>query len=80
MSANTWHVQGAMAGFNAINGLLMDVPWMSASLLLGITGMLFVAIMLGGLCTTHLRTVYRHGVPMGGAIAVRSTRQLGGVG
>jgi len=54
-----------MAGFNAINGLLMDVPWMTSSLLLGITGALFVAIMLGGLLTAHLRTVYTQGVPTG---------------
>jgi MFS family permease len=62
MSANTWHVQGAMSGFNAVNGLLMDVPWMTASLLLGGSGMLFVVIVVGSLFTVHLRTIYRHGV------------------
>jgi MFS family permease len=63
MSANTWHVQGAMSGFNAINGVLMDVPWMTASLLLSGMGLLFVAIMLGSLLVLHLRTIYVHGLP-----------------
>jgi MFS family permease len=61
MSANTWHSQGTMAGFNAINGLLMDVPWMTAPLLLGGTGILFAAIMLGSLLLVHLRTLYARG-------------------
>jgi hypothetical protein len=64
MSANTWHVQGATSGFNAVNGLLMDMPWMTAPLLLGGTGMLFVAIMLGSLLAGHLRTIYTRGVPI----------------
>lgn len=63
LSANTWHVQGAMSGFNAVNGLLMDVSWMTAPLLLSTTGILFVAIMAGSLLTGHLRTVYTRGVP-----------------
>jgi hypothetical protein len=63
MSANTWHVQGATSGFNAVNGLLMDVPWMTASILLTGTGLLFVAIMLGSLLTGQLRTIYLRGVP-----------------
>jgi hypothetical protein len=63
MSANTWHVQGAMSGFNAVNGLLMDVSWMTAPLLLSSTGILFVAIMAGSLLTGHLRAVYTRGVP-----------------
>jgi MFS family permease len=63
MSANTWHVQGATSGFNAVNGLLMDVPWMTAPILLTGTGLLFVAIMLGSLLITQLRTIYVRGVP-----------------
>ena len=63
MSANTWHVQGATSGFNAVNGLLMDVPWMTAPILLTGTGLLFVAIMLGSLLTGQLRTIYMRGVP-----------------
>jgi hypothetical protein len=38
---------------------------MTASLLLDITGTLFVVIMLGGLLTVHLRTIYTQGVPTG---------------
>lgn len=65
MSANTWHVQGAMAGFNAVNGMLMDLPWMSASLLLWSTGIVFVIIMLGSLGMPHPRMIYARGIPTG---------------
>ena len=65
MSANTWHVQGATSGFNAINGLLMDVPWMTAPILLQGTGLLFVVIMLSSLLIVHLRAIYARGLPPG---------------
>jgi MFS family permease len=65
MSANTWHVQGATSGFNAINGLLMDAPWMTAPILLQGTGMLFVVIMLGSLLIVHLRSIYARGLSAG---------------
>lgn len=63
VSAQTWHTQGTMAGFNAVNGMLMDIPWMTAPLLLGGTGLLFVVIVLGSTLTVHLRSVYTRGVP-----------------
>ena len=63
MSANTWHAQGAMSGFNAVNGLVMDIPWMTAPLLLGGTGIIFAAIMLGSLLLMHLRALYARGLP-----------------
>jgi MFS family permease len=63
VSAQTWHTQGTMAGFNAINGLLMDVPWMTAPLLLGGAGLLFVLLVLGSCLTVPLRSVYMRGVP-----------------
>jgi MFS family permease len=63
MSANTWHVQGAMSGFNAVNGLLMDLSWMTAPILLTGSGLLFVAIMLGSFLTVQLRTIYIRGIP-----------------
>ena len=62
ISANTWHSQGAMSGFNAVNGLLMDVPWMTAPIFLGGTGMLFALIMLGSLLVMHLRALYARGL------------------
>lgn len=62
MSANTWHAQGAMSGFNAVNGLVMDIPWMTAPLLLGGTGIIFAAIMLGSLLIMHLRALYARGL------------------
>jgi len=63
VSAQTWHTQGTMAGCNAINGLLMDVSWMTAPLLLGGAGLLFVLLVLGSLLTVQLRSVYTRGVP-----------------
>jgi len=63
MSAHTWHTQGAMGGFNAVNGLLMDVPWMTVPLLFGGTGMLFAVLMLGSLLLVHLRALYARGLP-----------------
>lgn len=63
MSANLWHVQGTMGGFNTINGVLMDLPWMTAPVLLSGTGLIFVAFMVGSLMVVHLRAVYARGVP-----------------
>ena len=63
MGANTWHAQGTMAGFNAINGVLMDMPWMTVPILLSGTGFIFVAIMFGSLLAAHLRAIYACGIP-----------------
>ena len=63
MGANTWHAQGTMAGFNAVNGVLMDMPWMTVPLLLSGTGCIFVAIMCGSLLAAHLRAIYARGIP-----------------
>ncbi|MBI3325271.1 MAG: MFS transporter, partial [Nitrospinae bacterium] len=62
MSAYTWHPQGAMGGFNAVNGLLLDVPWVTVPLLFGGTGMLFAVIMLGSLLIKHFRALYARGL------------------
>lgn len=63
MSANTWHVQGTMAGFNAVNGVLMDLPWMTATMLLAGSGLIFVSIMVASLLVVHLRSIYTRGMP-----------------
>ena len=63
MGANTWHAQGTMAGFNAINGVLMDMPWMTVPILLSSTGVIFVTIMFGSLLAAHLRAIYTRGLP-----------------
>ena len=52
-----------MGGFNAVNGLLMDMPWMTVPLLFGGTGMLFAVIMLGSALLVPLRTLYVRGLP-----------------
>jgi len=46
-----------------VNGLLMDVPWMTVPLLFGGTGMLFAVIMLGSVLLVHLRALYGRGLP-----------------
>jgi MFS family permease len=63
ISANTWHVQGAMGGFNAINGVTMDLPWVTAPLLLSGTGLAFIWIMLISLLAVPLRGIYVRGIP-----------------
>jgi hypothetical protein len=52
-----------MGGFNAVNGLLMDVPRMTVPFLFGGTGMLFVVLMLGSILMVHLRALYARGLP-----------------
>jgi hypothetical protein len=39
----------------------MDIPWMTAPLLLGGTGIIFAVIMLGSLLIMHLRALYARG-------------------
>jgi MFS family permease len=63
MSAQTWHTQGAMGGFNAVNGLLLDVPWMTVPLLFGGTGLLCAGLMLGSVLVVPLRALYVRGLP-----------------
>ena len=63
MSANTWHVQGAMGGFNAVNGILMDFSWMSAPLLLSGAGLIFIWVMMSSVLTAPLRAIYSRGIP-----------------
>jgi len=63
MSAQTWHTQGAMGGFNAVNGLLLELPWMTVPLLFGGTGLLCAVLMLGSVLVVSLRALYLHGLP-----------------
>ena len=63
LGANTWHVLGAMAGFNLVNGRLMDLSWMTPELLLSATGILFVWIMVASFLVHHLRSIYTRGIP-----------------
>jgi len=63
MSAHTWHTLGAMGGFNAVNGLLLDVPGMTVPRLFGGTGLLCAVLMLGSVLMVPLRTLYARGLP-----------------
>ena len=63
LSASTWHVQGAMAGFNAVNGIMMDLAWMTAPLLLTATGLIFMSIMVSSFLAVPLRGIYSRGIP-----------------
>ena len=63
MGAYTWHTQGTMSGFNAVNGVLMDLPWMTAHILLTGMGLIFMTIMLGSFLPAPLRGIYARGMP-----------------
>jgi len=60
-------VFGTDRGFNAVNGLLLDVPWMRVPLLFGGTGMLFAVLMLGSVLMVQLARALRPWPPDGGS-------------
>ena len=63
MGVNMWHIVGAMAMLNLVNGHLGDVSWISAPIILTTSGLLFAAIMAGSLLRMPLREIYLRGVP-----------------
>jgi MFS family permease len=64
MGANSWHTQGTMAGFNAVNGVLMDISWMTGMVLLTGSGLIFLAVVIGSFLAVPLRAVYSRGMPI----------------
>ena len=63
MSVYTWHMLGFMASFNLINGTLANIDGITASLVLGVGGILFVATMAFSFARYQLRSLYGKGVP-----------------
>ena len=62
MAVYSWHIQGFMASFNLINGILADTAWLNATRILGGFGSLFAGIMTFSLIHRPLRKVYNDGV------------------
>ena len=63
MSVYTWHMLGFMASFNLINGTLANIDGITASLVLGVGGILFVATMAFSFIRHPLRSLYGRGIP-----------------
>ena len=51
-----------MGGFNGVNGILMDLSWMSAPRLLGGTGVAVMWVMVSTFLATRLRSIYTRGI------------------
>lgn len=56
-----WHTGGTMAVFNLTNGMLVDV--VGPGLLLGVTGALFIGVMMLSLLRRPLLQIYTRGIP-----------------
>ncbi|MQF64816.1 MFS transporter [SAR202 cluster bacterium AC-409-J13_OGT_754m] len=56
-----WQMQGLMAGFNLINGVLVETALLTAMKVLSISGLIFNIIMGGSILSTPLRQIYREG-------------------
>ena len=56
-----WQMQGLMAGFNLINGVLVEATLFTAMRVLSISGMAFNVIMGGSILSKPLRLIYREG-------------------
>ena len=63
MSVYTWHILGFMASFNLVNGTLASIDGITASLVLGVGGILFVATMAFSFIGHPLRSLYGRGIP-----------------
>ena len=63
MSVYSWHILGFMASFNLINGTLASIDGITASLVLGVGGILFVATMAFSFIRHPLRSLYGRGIP-----------------
>ena len=62
MAVYSWHIQGFMASFNLINGILADTAWLNATRILGGFGSIFAGLMTFSIFHRPLRKVYNHGV------------------
>ncbi len=58
----SWHIQGAMASFNLVNGILTDTAWLSATRVLGGFGSVFTGMMTLSALNRPLRGLYNRGV------------------
>lgn len=63
MGVYSWHIQGFMASFNLINGMLAAFTALTASMVLASGGIGFMIIVVLSLGRLPLRQLYRRGVP-----------------
>ncbi len=62
MAVYSWHIQGAMASFNLVNGILADTTWLNATRVLGIFGSVFTGMMAISVLNGPLRGLYNRGI------------------
>ena len=58
----SWHLQGAMASFNLVNGILADTALLNATRILGIFGTIFTGMTALSLLNGPLRGLYTRGI------------------
>lgn len=58
----SWHLQGAMASFNLVNGILADTAWLNATRILGGFGAVFTGMTALSLLNGPLRGLYTRGI------------------
>ena len=63
MGVYIWHILGFMAGFNLVNGGLVSIDGVTASLVLGVGGVVFMGAMVVSFARITLRQLYSGGVP-----------------
>ncbi len=63
MAVYNWHILGFMAAFNMVNGALVDVTALSASIILAAGGVGFLIVMALSFARVPLRQLYARGVP-----------------
>ena len=62
MAVYSWHLQGAMASFNLVNGILADTAWLNATRILGGFGSIFTGMMTLSVLNGPLRGLYNRGI------------------
>ncbi len=63
MALFTWHTQGFIASLNMVNGLLSAITALTAPLIIGGGGLVFVVVMGVSFAAVPLRQLYAQGVP-----------------
>ena len=61
LAVYSWHIQGAMASFNLVNGILADTAWLNATRVLGGFGSIFTGMMTLSVLNRPLRGLYSRG-------------------
>ncbi len=62
LAVYSWHIQGAMASFNLVNGILADTAWLNATRVLGGFGSIFTGMMTLSVLNRPLRGLYGRGI------------------